>query len=680
MRKPFAQIATGVVAGAMTLGLVATVADASAQTVGAVPFGSADFHGYASGTEVHLGALTAGTTTLAQVDQAFSGASTSTGGLTTAITSETGNVVQPTEPSTPAINSYGRGDGLEVGLGTTSGTGFDPNQIDLTGLAQQTAQPNGPLVEKNISIPANPLLDANLLDGKAAAVYYPGACPIGQPLSYGYGHAAGVSAVDLTGNTNPVLNTAGTGTGTAQSSAYTILSPNTNASYGLSSVSEETVAPLTINLLNLLTLQVTIAGQNPNAPITLTSHATGGAGPSSVKLGNAGLLTVTLTPAGGTPVNIETVDLNNPQTLGPNGFLHIPLSTSALGTDLGSLSNALSAVLAGNQVTGPLAPLFGSGGPLNGVVTQTGSTVSSVVSKLADISLGSLDIDAVPHAIGGAYNTSPVVTATNASGAIDLVSLNVALSGSALGIQLPSQLTAQSINIANLKIGHLESSASLAAPVQCGLPVIKTADPTAVTAGQSFNYNISVPDPALKDTVACDLTNLTVTDTISAIKGDPTFTVTSTTPAATSVTAGPNGSEIVTWTGQSHKYADPPLQFEITVKTNSGSGTISDTVLANATSSNCTGGASGVANIGVDVGAPSNGVALTGTFTLNQPTVGAAGAAPEAGSAGGTAAVKSQSLPFTGAIGGLWQPFLGLGALTAGGGALALARRARRTR
>ncbi len=677
MRKSFGRIALGATVGALSLGLLATTPDARAQTAGSVPFASADFHGYASGTEVHLGALTAGSTTLAQVDQAFSGASTSSAGLTGAITSQTGNVVQPTEPASPEINSYGRGDGLEVGLGTTSGTGFDPNQIDLAGLAQQTAQPNGPAVTKNLSIPVNPVVNANLIDGTASAVYYPGACPIGQPLSYGYGHAADVSAVDMTGNTNPVVDTAGTGTATAQSSSYTMLSPNSDGSYGLSSVAEETVAPVTVNLLGLLTLQVTIAGQNPNAPITLTSHATGGAGASSVTLGNAGLLTITLTPAGGTPVNIETVDLSNPQTLGPNGFLHIPLSTSALGTDLGSLSNALSAVLAGNQVTGPLAPLFGPGGPLNGIVTQAGNTASSVVSKLANISLGSINIDATPHAIGGAYNTSPTVTANQASGAVDLVSLNLGVSGSLLGVTLPTAVS--SVNIANMEIGHLESSASLAAPVQCGIPVVKTADPASVTAGQPFTYTISVPDPAYESAVACDLNNMTVTDTISVKSGDPVFSVTGTSPAA-SVAPGSNGSEVVTWTGLSHKYADPPLNLSINVSTKSGSGVIQDTAVATATLGNCTGGASGVANIGAEVGAPSNGTVLTGSYTLAEPGVNAAGAAPLSGAAGGTVAQHPTNLPFTGAIGGLWQPFAGLGVLSAGGAALALTRRARRLR
>lgn len=680
MRKSFGRIALGAAVGAVSLGFLATAPDAQAQTAGSVPFASATFSGYASGTEVHLGALTAGTTTLAQVDQAFSGASTSTSGLTTAITSGTGTVVQPTEPSSPEVNSYGRGDGLEVGLGTTSGTGFDPNQIDLAGLAQQTAQPNGPAVTKSLNIPINPVLSADLIAGKAAAAYYPGACPIGQPLSYGYGNAANVSVLDMTGNTNPVVDTAGTGTATAQSSSYTMLSPNADGSYGLSSVSEDTIAPVTVNLLGLLTLQVTIAGQNPNAPITLTSHATGGAGASTVTLGNAGLLKITLTPAGGTPINIETVNLSNPQTLGANGFLHIPLSTSALGTDLGSLSNALSAVLAGNQVTGALAPLFGPGGPLNGIVTQTGNTVSSVVSKLANVSLGYVNIDATPHAIGGAYNTSPTVTATQASGAVDLVHLHLGLSGSLLGVKLPTALS--SVSIADLRVGHLESSASLAAPVQCGIPVIKTANPATVTAGNPFTYTINVPDPAYQSAVACDLNNMTVKDTISVKSGDPTFSINSTTPAATSVTPGSNGSEVVTWTGLSHQYSDPPLSLSINVNTKSGSGVIEDTAVATATLGNCNGGASGVADIGAHVGAPSNGTVLAGSYTLAEPGVNAPGTSPLSGSAGGAAVTPAHasSLPFTGAIGGLWQPFAGLGVLSAGGAALALARKARRLR
>ncbi len=682
MTTTIGRLAGGVVAGVLCLGPLVASPASGAQPAQAVPFASADFHGYATGTEVHLAAVTAGATTLASLDQAFSGASTSSAGLGPAITSETGNVVQPSEPTSPRVNSYGRGDGLEVGAGTTSGGGVDPNQLALTGLAESSAAPNAPAVEKRIAIPAAPAVTANALDGRAASSWYPTTCPIGQPLAFGAGSAAGVAALDTSGTANPVLDTAGTGTAAAESDSYEYLSPNGDGSYGLSGVARETVAPLTVNILNVLTLEVTIAGKDPNQPITLTSRTTGESSGAAVTLGNAGLLTVTLTPAGGTPVTVETVDLSNPQTLGADGFLHIALTTATLGSDLGSLSTALSAVLSGNQVTGPLAPLFGPGGPLNGVVTTAGNTASSVVSRLANVSLGSIDIDAEPHAIGGSYSSPPtVVGGTQAAGAIDLAKVNIGVSGSALGIAVPGQPGA--VDVANLDVGHLETSAALTTPIDCGVPVIKTANPTSVTAGRSFAYDISVPDPVGSPAIACDLTDMTVTDTIGDSEGTPTFEVVSANPGGAVTQTSPR-SATVKWTGLSWTSGSPPLALDISIDTptDSPAGVIQDTVVAQAVTSSCSGGASGIAGLGA-------GASLTGTYTLHQPSVtapalGSSSAIPAAPAPPTTTvpvlagSAPAKTLPFTGAIGGLWQPFVGLGALGGGGAGLLLARRARR--
>lgn len=672
--------------GAGIVALLAPVwagAPAQAAVTNAVPFSQANFHGYATGSEAHLGGLivsgaTPGSgTTLADIDQGFSGASTNTAGLTSTINSETTEVVQPAESA--SVKAYGTGSGIEVGLGVQGLPSVDANQIKIAGKAEQTAPPNSAEVTKQIGpISAEPVLDASLLTGHAAALYDPTQCPIGQPISYGQGDAANVNALTLVAN-QPTLNTAGTGTSTAQSQSDTFLSSNGDGTFGLTSEASEIVAPVTVNILNLFTLQVTIAGKNPNSPITLDATTTGEGTGGAVTLKNAGLLTVTLTPVGGTPVTIEQVDLSNPQTGGfQNGFLHVPLSTSALSGDLTQLSDAIAAVLAGNPVTGPLAPVFGPGGALNGLGGTAGATASQIASQLANLSLGYLDIDAVPHAIGSPPNGTQgpppsVVGGTAASGAIDLVDLNVQLSGSVLSFQLPSQIS--SIDLAHLYIGHLETSANLTAPISCGIPVIKSANPTSVTAGQPFTYTIQVPDPAKIALIDCDLTNMTVTDVISDAQNKPTFKVDSAqigTTAGTITQTSPN-SATITWTGLDWKAAapgatpTPPLTFTInvTVPSDSPAGIIQDTVNATATAANCNGGVTGEENVG-----NVNGTVLTGEFTLQQPSVTAAGTV--------AAASGPPSLPYTGGPGGLWQPLAGLAVLAAGAASLEAVRRLRR--
>ena len=684
MRVSVGRIATGFGVASMCLGFMATIPEASAASSG-VAFADAHFGGYASATELHLGAVTAGTTTLAGIDQAFSGASTNTAGLTTGIRSETGVTVQPTLGA--STNSYGRGSGLEVGLGTSTVAAGDPNQITLAGLAQASAAPDGPAQTKSIG-PLNlaPVVSASLVDGKAAATWFPATCPIGQPLSYGNGNLAGANVLDIPTTTSPVVATGGSGV--TSTSSYDFLSSNGDGTFGLSSVGEETVAPATVNLLNLITVKVTVAGSNPSAPIDLLARTTGGSTGSQVKLINGGLVTITLQAAGGTPITIEQVNLNNPSTVGTNGFLHIPISTSGLGSALTGLSNAIAAVVNGTLPPNlsPIGNLFAPGGPLNGLLGTTGLTASSIASKLANVSLGYVDIDAVPHAIGGPVTSAPtLVGGTQAAGAIDLVHVSLALNlNSVLGVSLPTTPLG-SINIADLRLGHLEASATDSAPIACTIPVIKTANPTSLTAGKSFTYNISVPDPALVDAIACNLDNLKVVDTISDVpgKGNPTFTVTSANDGGVVDQTSPT-TATVTWTGLSYTAGSAPIGLAIGVSVPGGSpaGVIQDTVTAAADTGGCTGGTSGVADVGSNVGLGSNSTALTGSFNLQQPSVAAVtsvtpASAPPTTNAPATPAAP-KSLPFTGAMGGVWQPFAGLGALALGGGTLALVRRARR--
>jgi hypothetical protein len=174
---------------------------------------------------------------------------------------------------------------------------------------------------------------------------------------------------------------------------------------------------------------------------------------------------------------------------------------------------------------------------------------------------------------------------------------------------------------------------------------------------------------------------MNVNDTISDFKGQPTFKVVSVSNGGTFTQNGPN-SATVTWTGLSYKVGDPPLDLSITVNTpaNSPAGVIQDSVSATAATSGCTGGVTGTTNLGGVDGTP-----ITGTYTLTLPSVnsGSTGAGsgttvPTNPTNSTTATTRPASLPFTGAMGGVWQPVAGLGILGLGGGTLALARRSRR--
>ncbi|MGH9121677.1 MAG: hypothetical protein ACRDYC_06980, partial [Acidimicrobiales bacterium] len=176
MIGPWRRIAT--MAGAAAL--MGTVLISSTGVAGAAtgtPFGKSTLAGYADGSEIHLGAVTLGTTQLASLDQGLSGATVSSpGGLTSAINAETGTVIQPAEPA--SVNAYGMGSGLEVGLATPTTPSTDPDQILLSGKAQSTAPPISAPVTKQIGpINLSPIAVASALVGQSSAVYDPAACP-----------------------------------------------------------------------------------------------------------------------------------------------------------------------------------------------------------------------------------------------------------------------------------------------------------------------------------------------------------------------------------------------------------------------------------------------------------------------------------------------------------------------
>jgi hypothetical protein len=696
-----------------TPAVAATPAGTAAAVTGEVSFPQAVFSGYSSGDEAHVNALAVtGATDLANVTQAFSGASTNTAGLATAITGDDGGVagtglqVQPAKSATN--DAYGAGVGLTAGLGAAAdGSG---NQLNLANGASQVAPPDAAeqtatLLPSQVSTLPSGLGTLGVLDSRGDAYYDPNGCPIGQPISYGEGDAADVSLLNFSGlssgagalsgllgslgslpggatipglptggltlpATGSLISTAGTGTATAESDSETFLSQNPDGTYGLTTQSRETIAPVTVNLFGQATLQLTVSGATPNSPVTLDAVTTGESSGAQVTLGADDIVQVALT-AGGMTTNLLPADTSLATIVGKGGFT-LDLNPTTLITQLGQeITNLnLPGLPAGTltPVTGPLATLLGTIGSAGG---------GAAAATPLDLSLGSISIGTPVRAINGAVGTAPTQTGgTVASGAFDLARIHLGISDPgtpAINSAIPAQLS----DIADVNVGHLEAAASLAAPINCALPVVKTADPTSVTAGQSFDYTIQIPSPTQLADIACNLSNVSATDTISVLSGTPTFVVTGVSDGGTA-TKNADGTTTVNWSGLSYTVAplgsppNQPITLTITVAVPAGSaaGQLQDLVTATGTPTSCNGGASGIAGLGQ----ATTPATLSGSYTLQQPTVtGGVGVA-----ASSTPAVAASTLPFTGGPGGLWQPVAGLVALGAGAGALGLVRRSRR--
>ena len=204
----WALLAAGVVAGSSS--------PASADVVG-VPFPfQAEWEGYATGTGAHVTVLDTGAQPnppeppagprLINVDAGFSGASTNTEGLTNQIFNEDFVVVQPGDPAPDGQpdppfpladkEAYGRGSGLEVTIGEDVPT-EDPQIVLPTTKAEAASFPpersdggtvesppetaptetdTGLVVEPTLEVPVEPVVFANLLEGRARANFNENFC------------------------------------------------------------------------------------------------------------------------------------------------------------------------------------------------------------------------------------------------------------------------------------------------------------------------------------------------------------------------------------------------------------------------------------------------------------------------------------------------------------------------
>lgn len=505
---------------------------ASATPVGAVPFSQANFNGYATGDELHLGIpvldqlLGSTGVSVSALDQALSSASTSTAGLTSNLSSELGTLIQPAQAS--SVKAFNLGQGLSLNLGQVGST---VNSV-LTNLKQSLlpaisfAPPDLPAsLASLLQLPLDPILNAGVIQGEAKAAWPGTSCPTGN-LSYGLGNLA--SANVLTGlpaigsipglgsagvSTAPLLSTAGSGgQAVAQTKSLTsLISNGSDGSYGIQTQAQDIIAPLTVNLLGIAQLNVGVHAANGALdPVTLTAKTSGEKSvPASLTPSTDDILDVTLS-ALGQSVSLAHIPLS---TLAGTNGIDIPLTVTGIVNGLAGLDvpnilvSTLNQVISGlsqlgggnSQVTSAiqtitglvqnqLTPLLGQVGSqvstaINTVVqTPTVQQLLNIIQGTLNLNLGDLRVDMKPHAIG---NPNAPYTAsadgTQASGALDLLNLHLGLSKSSINIDA-AKIGTQLINAVNglipVPAGSIPGVSSFNIPaISIPLPDIPLANP-----------------------------------------------------------------------------------------------------------------------------------------------------------------------------------------------------------
>lgn len=484
--------------------------------------------GYASGTVAHADALQNAGTRLADVEVAFSGAAFTSAALGS-MHNEVSRVVTP---ALAAVNGYGRGSGLEVGLAVTPS---GENQIVLPRKVEAKAPPITTLVSQEVGpVNLDPLALARLLRGQAQGRAVSNGCVLGTDLGYGLGYAADLGLLDTAPNAgtpgldSPLLSTTASNPDRAvsQSVSRTFLVKGQPGRFGLVSETRQTIAPATFfkGTANQFTLEV--AGE-----WALRVSADGAAG--SFHYG--------------------------PGTVSPETPVVRVINAS------GTVTNVLT---------------------LQQLLDKDGLNVT--IPGVAEIAIGE-----PPRALGGPGGSVPGISGTSASAAVDVARVKLLEQGQN--------------HAADVRVGHME--AAVAVPrdgIECPIGMAKTANPSSVTAGNTFDWVVTVNNPH-----DCLLTSVKVVDTITTTPSGAApinYSIVSHVPAASTVAGG-----VLTWndigpipTGQSKL-----LTIRVLVNEDSGAGRFTDRAVAEGV---C-GPASGQAS------ATATSAALKGDITLNEPTV-----------------------------------------------------------
>jgi len=221
-----------------------------------------------------------------------------------------------------------------------------------------------------------------------------------------------------------------------------------------------------------------------------------------------------------------------------------------------------------------------AGAEIASLTTQQLLTGQGLVVPIPGV--GEIAIGEDPRAIGGDAASKPEVAGngTVAAAAVDVARVTTLPLAAALGV-----------DIADLRIGHMESRAQVpAGGIQCGIPVNKVGNPTSVVAGEDkvITYTVTIPaDIEDFKAVACDLVNVKVVDVTTASEGVK-FDI---------VSASNNGTisgNKVSWDLGTYKPGADPIVLTVGLKVpyDSAAGKITDTATATAVLGNCKGNAS----------------------------------------------------------------------------------------
>lgn len=210
--------------------------------------------GTTTGSAVHIDAATAGSTQLTKIDEAYSASTFTSNAIAATLLNEMGRV----SSQALGVNSgFGRGSGLEVGLGQDSAAEPQVSQ----GRAEAKSPPSTPLVEaKTGPIEVDPIAAASALLGQAQS-RAAAACTTGVDLSYGRGYAADARLVQTGGEAHLIETVSPTPPepAVAESRSATRLVPQANpiktpegiARFGLQSETRQILAPVNIGPLTL---------------------------------------------------------------------------------------------------------------------------------------------------------------------------------------------------------------------------------------------------------------------------------------------------------------------------------------------------------------------------------------------------------------------------------------------
>ncbi len=412
----------------LAVALIAAVPPTGAQETAS----DADFGGYATGSVAHADALQPADESLRFLDTevAFSSAAMESQGLTPALHNEFERLVHPELPDATA---YGRGSGVEVGVGLDAPDA--ENQVIPSGIAEASSPPDdGPVTSELASLPPelDPLVWATLLRGEADANTGPVPCALGEDLSFGSGEVGTAELLDQDQTANdpegleqPLvsINAADDGRAVSSSSSRTRLVSQVGHdgtvegnALGLMSETRMTVAPITLFAGTETATTIEVLGE-----WVLRAVATG-ADSGWVHYG----------PADAEPETpiLRIID----QTTGD--VTNVVTFQDFLGDD--------------------------------GLVINDDPTFSLVIGEDA-------------RAIGQGADSAPTETATEAAGAVDL-----------LRIRLADELG----EAVEVRVGHMEARARVpSGGITCELPVDKASSVDTATEGDTFTHTITVDNP-----------------------------------------------------------------------------------------------------------------------------------------------------------------------------------------